>query len=237
MTLPPPELPPRTDFGRETFGGHGVPSLSSTLRERAEAIARADRRRWHLAMGAIGLVGGLALTVPTAIWLGGKAAGGGQPARIVSGPAVLGERFSSQAVPALVSAPQLTAREGAETRAATARGVEVARAVPQASVASPPAGAATTPVVAVDESGRLFEAARQHMRKGDIEAARRVLGNARIAERGEALFMLAETWDPNVLAAMAVHGVLAEPAKARSLYEAARAKGIAAAAKRIEALE
>ncbi len=74
------------------------------------------------------------------------------------------------------------------------------------------------------------------IRGGDIAGARRLLEEPAGAGDGEALFVLAETYDPNVLAALASKGVTAEVGKARQLYEAAQSKDIEAAARRLREL-
>jgi hypothetical protein len=79
--------------------------------------------------------------------------------------------------------------------------------------------------------------ARGLIRSGDIIAARRVLGRPELRQSPQALFMLAETYDPNVLAALGAMGVHAETSMARRYYEAALAEGVVAASPRLEALE
>ena len=50
-------------------------------------------------------------------------------------------------------------------------------------------------------------------------------------------FLLAETFDPNVLSRMGVLGIRGDSAKAREFYVQARAMGIAQAGERMEALK
>ena len=61
--------------------------------------------------------------------------------------------------------------------------------------------------------------------------ARRKAGNA------QAIFLLAETFDPNALATIGAVGIRSDPARARELYGQALALGIAAAGARMEALK
>ena len=81
------------------------------------------------------------------------------------------------------------------------------------------------------------ERARNLIRSGDILAARRVLGAPGLRQSGPALFMLAETYDPNVLAALGATSVDADTPTAKRYYEAALSVGVASAAARLEALE
>ena len=82
-----------------------------------------------------------------------------------------------------------------------------------------------------------LDAARRQFRAGDIAGARKILVLPEFADNGEARFMLAETYDPNVLAAFGAHGVQAEAQTARRHYEAALARGVPAATQRLEALK
>lgn len=119
--------------------------------------------------------------------------------------------------PALVSVPTIAMRD--ET--ASGKGSEM-------SVATARAGSA---------SNDLVEVARRLIRSGDILAARQMLEQPELSQSGQALFMLAETYDPNVLAALGAVSVRAETPMARQYYEAALSQGVVAAAPRLEALE
>ena len=55
-------------------------------------------------------------------------------------------------------------------------------------------------------------------------------------EQGAVSFALAETYDPNMLAAWGTRGVTADPAKARALYQKAFDLGMARAQYRLDAL-
>ncbi len=82
-----------------------------------------------------------------------------------------------------------------------------------------------------------LDLARKTIRGGDIEGARIML--AKLASRGnsEAIFALAETYDPNVLAAWGTHGQESNPERARMFYSMALAQGVERAKVRIKALE
>jgi hypothetical protein len=201
--------------------GAGTLSLAEALRDRAWRTARAEAYRFQVAMGFLGFIGGLVLVVPAVLWLASiRHPEGGLLARRM--PAVFADAVSASAsrAPALVSAPTLAGRE------LQALPAEVAPAVLEFAP-KPPAG----------EHLQSIEAVRELIRSGQVHAAREMLVRPELAETGEAAFMMAETYDPNVLAALGITSVQAEAEIARHHYEVALAKGVAAAAQRLEALE
>ncbi len=80
-------------------------------------------------------------------------------------------------------------------------------------------------------------AASRKIEEGDMGAARVML--ARLASKGnsEAIFRLAETFDPNFLAANRAHGEEPNTEKARMFYSMALSQGVTKAKARIEALQ
>ncbi|WP_407116679.1 hypothetical protein [Bradyrhizobium sp. LMG 9283] len=86
-------------------------------------------------------------------------------------------------------------------------------------------------------AGRLVARAGMLLEQGDIGAARIVLERA--AERGsaQAVFALAETYDPHVLPKWSTVGTLGDVTKARELYAKAEAVGNTQAKQRLEALQ
>jgi len=78
--------------------------------------------------------------------------------------------------------------------------------------------------------------ARVLLGQGNIGAARIVLERAAEIGSAQADFMLAETYDPNILAAWGTYGTRGEAIKARELYEKAQAGGILEAKDRSNAL-
>lgn len=108
-------------------------------------------------------------------------------------------------------------------------------AEPDAQIAaiSPEAAAATTASTVtglVDEGRRMID-------RGDIAAARSLLERAAKAGEPAAMMALAETLDPNMLAAWGARGLAADPRAARELYARAHSAGIADARQRLKALE
>ncbi len=68
---------------------------------------------------------------------------------------------------------------------------------------------------------------------GEILPAREALLEADLAGETEAVFLLAQTYDPNVLAALGAPGIKAEVELARSLYQQAVGRGHEAARRRL----
>ncbi|MDA9498633.1 hypothetical protein [Bradyrhizobium sp. CCBAU 11357] len=83
---------------------------------------------------------------------------------------------------------------------------------------------------------RLIPRARALLDQGNIGAARIVLELAAEKNIAQATFMLAETYDPAVLAAWGAYGTRGEAAKARELYAKAQRSGIRGAKERLDAL-
>jgi hypothetical protein len=79
--------------------------------------------------------------------------------------------------------------------------------------------------------------ARQRIESGDVTGARDLLANAEADPSGLVLFTLAETYDPNMLAAWGMRGIGSDIEKARALYAAALSLGYVAARPRLDALQ
>jgi TPR repeat protein len=86
------------------------------------------------------------------------------------------------------------------------------------------------------ETSKLLERASALLRQGDIGAARLILAFAQDSGSPRAAFMLAETYDPQMLSAWKALGTHADARKARELYAKAYAGGIAEAKARFDAL-
>lgn len=86
------------------------------------------------------------------------------------------------------------------------------------------------------ESARLMARASQLLIVGDVAAARIVLDRAVESGDVQALFALAETYDPLSLSAWGTLGTQGDAAKARELYAKALAQGIQEAKDRLNAL-
>lgn len=95
--------------------------------------------------------------------------------------------------------------------------------------------AASPPSPKTDD--RLVLRADELFRTGDISGARLLLERSMEDGNPRAAFLLAETFDPQVLSRMGTFGIRGDAAKARELYAKAKALGIAQAGERIEALK
>lgn len=83
----------------------------------------------------------------------------------------------------------------------------------------------------------LLDDARRLIGDGDFPAARKVLENEVVATTPMARFLLAETFDPNFLAARGIRSVRAEVPRAVELYKEALDGGVDAARQRLNALK
>jgi hypothetical protein len=79
--------------------------------------------------------------------------------------------------------------------------------------------------------------AKQRILAGDIVGARQILDRPAAADNAEALLLLAETYDPYLLAAWGVRGVTADITISRSLYGRAQGHGLDVARSRLKALD
>lgn len=203
----------------------------------------------HLSGAALGLTVGLAIAVPAVLWQKGRIDPIGSLANIAA-------NFG------LAEAAPKAAPKAAVMTEMRAPAVEVVRAVPRSVAAPvevtrpasvivsvpPPAEAASVAALkpalvevtpAQTEAAKaeaLLEDARRLMGEGDFRTARSVLEDQTVSVLPTARFLLAETYDPNYLAARGVRTVRAEVPRAIELYRLALDGGIEAARQRISAL-
>ena len=233
--------------------------IPSTWREPAY---RGDEDRWYRQpMGAalLGLGAGLMIVVPTVLWMSGWL----DPRR--ARPVAVAHVASATASTATVDfkagevrtmkVQVLPADKPPEAAAQYVTGsIEqpAASEAPQAS--EPPASVLAakfadqpTPEsreavevrVAAEARARLDDLitqASQRVERGDVAGARQMLAPAEEGSQGPAMFALAETYDPNMLAAWGSRGVSADVARARALYRKALNLGVANARNRLDAL-
>jgi hypothetical protein len=86
------------------------------------------------------------------------------------------------------------------------------------------------------EASRLMARASALLAQGNIGAARTVLERAVEMGSADAIFALAETYDPNILASWGTYGTRGDALKARELYAKATVGGIQKAKDRLNAL-
>ena len=81
-----------------------------------------------------------------------------------------------------------------------------------------------------------IDTARELLARGDVIRAREILNEDGLSADPQGAFVLAETYDPNVLAGLNLAGVGAEVERAQRLYAMALIGGIEAARQRLAAL-
>jgi hypothetical protein len=112
--------------------------------------------------------------------------------------------------------------------------------VPTGDVQQPP-NLATRPTTNLEQGSpqavRLIARANLLLEQGNIGAARNMLDRAVEMGSAEALFWLAETYDPLLLSTRKTFGTQSDIAKARELYGKALAGGVSEAKVRLEALQ
>lgn len=176
-------------------------------------------RSWlaqQLKAGLLGLVLGLALVLPTVLWLTGR----------------FGETTAlSRLQPGAVRGTDAVASRQPEPIFHAVASVDPLTASPQPVVRASPEKRRE------DEAEDLLKRARDMIGDGNMVRAREILGDSLLADTPRGLFALAETYDPNILAATGARDVSAEVERARMLYAKALAGGVTAAENRLEALK
>jgi hypothetical protein len=223
-----------------------------------------DDERWYrqqLGAAGLGLVAGLIVVVPAVLWLSGWLGGpqtkpaiartqpSPEPApvkiadvqpvkvRIATAsaearvPGVTEHRATVAAAPAVEPPPPPRARAIAEPPPPP-----VVMAPPPTVVAAAAPRVEPPPIPQRSRAEELLVQARRLIESKDIVGAREVLQASETASSGPLLFMLAETYDPSMLAIWQVRpdGITANPERARALYARARDLGDARAHQRLE---
>lgn len=197
------------------------PPKSGTLRDQARAAA-------------MGFVTGLAIVVPVVLYLTGRldylpldALFGGGPDTEVA--------VHSAAAPSPSAVPLQVQQRTVPTTIITA--TEAAAVIPAAAVPPEPSVREETQVDPPKPSwADTIAEGKARILAGDILEGREILTPAAEANEPEALMALAETYDPNMLAAWGVRDVTADVAKARELYQRAARAGIETARVRLNGL-
>jgi hypothetical protein len=241
-----PLAAPQLDLGHDD---EPMP-IPSTWRQPAP---QDDDRWFRQQMGAavLGLIAGLMIVVPAVLWLSGFFSAQ-KPGPTVAGraaPAAIDARASADAKASDVNTVRVRpvdmarpAERPPEKAAQFVTGsVEPPRPVPVEIRPPPP------PVLPVPTAARLIEPkarieellaqATQRIESGDVTGAREMLAGADDGGQGSISFALAETYDPNMLAAWGTRGAAADAAKARALYRKALSLGVARAQNRLDALK
>lgn len=207
--------------------------IPSTWRE----PALSDDQRWYRQqMGAafLGLVAGLMIVVPSVLWLSGRIGPLKLGAPAEHEATISGEKASDfKTVKVQVRPVAVPAEKRVESAAQY--------------VTRPPSDRQSTETVSLTSSdARMAEARRveeilsqaaRRVNSGDVIGARDMLAAAEDGAQGPVTFALAETYDPNMLAAWGSRGVTSDVVRARALYRKAQELGVSKANMRLEALK
>ena len=222
--------------------------IPSTWRQ---PLAGEDDRWFHQQMCAavLGLIAGLMIVVPAVLWLSGffspqrsetaaaRAVSTAADAR--TAPEAKFDGVKTVRIPARPD-PARTAEESPESEAQLVkRNVEQPSPAPVEARPPPPVPIIVAARLIGPNQARIDELlsqAAQRIESGDVAGAREMLAGADDGGQGAVSFALAETYDPNMLAAWGTRGVAADAAKARALYRKAFDLGMARAQNRLDAL-
>lgn len=205
-----------------------------------------DDRSYRQQMGAalLGLAAGLMIVVPTVLWMSGwfeaRRSNPATPHMAAAIEPKIAEVRTMKVQVHPVEKPEAAASQYVTGSVAPRGTIETVPAVadqPAASAlaakfAEPPA----TDAQAHHHNDLIAQASRR-LENGDVLGAREMLASAEDGGQGPVLFALAETYDPNMLAAWGTRGVAADVARARALYRKALSLGVASAHGRLEALK
>jgi hypothetical protein len=248
-TPPPPSAPvapPTTGGGLqlvpEQHDDEPMP-IPSTWRQ---PVAGDDERWYRQQVGAavLGLVAGLIVVVPAVLWLSGWLGGPSRSstaatARQQPPPVVVAER-TPPAPDIKVAKVQVRPVERTETASQYATAAvdarvqaEPPRPVIEHTPIAIPVPRAEPPRPRIED---LLAQAERRIETGDINGARELLVAVEGTAPGPAAFALAETYDPNMLAAWGTRGIAADVAKAKALYSRALDHGVSRAQMRLEQL-
>jgi hypothetical protein len=203
-----------------------------------------DDERWYrqqVGAAVLGLVAGLIVVVPAVLWLSGWL--GGPQTRTAATRQPTADQTpikTADVKPVKVQVRPVERVERTETASqyATAAVDPRVQAEPQRPLLEQtpvaiPAPRAEPPRPRTED---LLAQAERRIEGGDINGAREILVAVEGTAPGPAAFALAETYDPNMLAAWGTRGVSADVAKAKALYIRALDLGVSRAQMRLEQL-
>mgnify|MGYP003394932086 CR=1 FL=1 len=183
---------------------------------RSTSTRTASPLSFHAQQGIKGFLSGIVVVVPVVLWLSGSPENASSDAANFRIPAVVISSVAVRPLPTVESTATAATLDADIQHIATDR-AETLR-LERAMIAD-----------------RLIDA-HGFIRDGNIERARELLADATVSTNPEAAYLLAETFDPNLLAALGITGVRADAARARDLYANALAGGVTAARQRLESL-
>jgi hypothetical protein len=187
-------------------------------------------------MGAafLGLVAGLMIVVPSVLWLSGRI-----------GPLKLGAPAEHEATISAEKAGDFKMVK-VQVRPVPVPAEKRVESAAQYVTRPPPDRQSTETVSLTPSDARMAEARRveeilsqaaRRVNSGDVIGARDMLAAAEDGAQGPVTFALAETYDPNMLAAWGSRGVTSDVVRARALYRKAQELGVSKANMRLEALK
>lgn len=220
--------------------------------------AHDDDRWFRQQMGAalLGLAAGLMIVVPTVLWLSGwfdpqkgVSTGVSRQAQTATPPAAAVKASPEPKAPE-VRTVKVTVRPVDKPAEGAAQFVTGSVEPPRPVLAQPRTAAAPLPAsvpASIASAARLMEPSTRieellaevtrRIENGDVAGAREALAGADDGSQPAVTFALAETYDPNMLAAWGSRGIAADVAKARALYRRAVGLGVTRAQVRLDALQ
>jgi hypothetical protein len=207
-----------------------------------------DEDKWyrHQMGGALlGLAAGLMIVVPTVLWMSGwlepprSKPGAVPPMAVAAATDLKSAEVRTMKVQVRPVERPMEAAAQYVTGSIEPRAALESNQVPEQSSASALAAKMADAQAAEARArleGMLAQASRR-VESGDVTGAREMLAAAEEGSQGPVSFALAETYDPNMLAAWGSRGIAADVAKARALYRKALNLGVSTAQSRLDALK
>jgi hypothetical protein len=202
-----------------------------------------DDDRWYrqqIAAAGLGLVAGLMVVVPAVLWLSGWL-GGPQTRTASAARHPVAERTAPEIKKAEITPVRVQVRPIEKTETASQYVATTVEPRPVVLQPQPAFQHAAAPVPSAEppkpKAEDVLARAEQRIENGDVTGARELLASTDVTPSGPIAFALAETYDPNMLAAWGTRGVSADVNKAKSLYFKARDLGVDRAQLRLDQLK
>lgn len=214
--------------------------IPSTWRQ---PVASESDRWFRQQMGAalLGLAAGLMIVVPAVLWLSGWIGGGqAQNQKVATATSMPGGDFAKSVEIKSVKVQTHTSDRSREAASQFVTGSVDAK-LAAVDTGRGAESSATIAAAKIQDTQRtrieeLLTHAQRRIDGGDIAGARELLAGADGQALAAASFALAETYDPNMLAAWGRREAMADVDKARSLYDKALKLGVSRAQVRLDGL-
>lgn len=241
LSYTPPQRAPSGQGVQLTEHHHDDEPMPIPSTWRQPTVNNDDRwYRQQTSAAVLGLVAGLMVVVPAVLWLSGWL-GGPQTRASVARQQPAAEQKTADIKTADVKPVRVQVRP-VERNEVAAQYV-TASVEPRPVTIEPPPAVEQAPAPAPraepprSKADDLLAQAERRIESGDIPGAREVLASNEGTAMGPVIFALAETYDPNMLAAWGTRGVAADVTKAKSLYFKARDLGVVRAQVRLDQLK